>query len=63
LLYPPLSADRDFVTAWAALPDDILARAVGLSTDEISVIRKSSLTRCLMALNALVQASSKEQQV
>lgn len=41
----PTAADRDFVTAWASLPDEILARTVGLTTDEISVIRKTTVNR------------------
>jgi oxalate decarboxylase/phosphoglucose isomerase-like protein (cupin superfamily) len=41
----PTAADRDFVTAWASLPDELLARTVGLTTEEISVIRKTTVNR------------------
>ena len=41
----PITADRDFVTAWASLPDEILARSVGLTADEIAVIRKTTVNR------------------
>ena len=41
----PTAADRDFVTAWASLPDEILARTVGLTTEEISVIRNTTINR------------------
>jgi len=41
----PNAADRDFVTAWASLPDMILESAVGLSKDEIAVIKKTTSNR------------------
>lgn len=41
----PIAADRDFLTAWASLPDDILARAVGLSEKDIAGIKKTTVNR------------------
>ena len=41
----PIAADRDFLTAWASLPDAILARAVGLSEADIVNIKKSTVNR------------------
>ncbi|MBS0271030.1 MAG: cupin domain-containing protein [Proteobacteria bacterium] len=41
----PNAADRDFVTAWAALPDTILERSLGLLPDEITGLKKSTLNR------------------
>lgn len=41
----PVVADRDFLTAWAALPDEILARSVGLTKEEISLVRKTTVNR------------------
>lgn len=41
----PNTADRDFVTAWSALPDAILERSVGLTPDEISTIKKTTVNR------------------
>ena len=38
----PIAADRDFVTAWASLPDKILARSVGLSEADIAHIKKTT---------------------
>jgi oxalate decarboxylase/phosphoglucose isomerase-like protein (cupin superfamily) len=39
----PIAADRDFLTAWASLPDAVLARAVGLSEQDIAGIKKQQL--------------------
>ncbi|MFA5959444.1 MAG: cupin domain-containing protein [Tatlockia sp.] len=41
----PIAADRDFLTAWASLPDAVLARAVGLSESDISSIKKTTVNR------------------
>lgn len=41
----PVTADRDFVTAWASLPDAILAKSVGLSEADISHIKKTTVNR------------------
>lgn len=41
----PIAADRDFVTAWASLPDEILARSVGLSVSDIEHIKKTTVNR------------------
>lgn len=41
----PIAADRDFLTAWASLPDDILARAVGLTERDIAGIKKTTVNR------------------
>jgi oxalate decarboxylase/phosphoglucose isomerase-like protein (cupin superfamily) len=41
----PNTADRDFVTAWAALPDRMLEKSVGLTSDEIATIKKSTVNR------------------
>lgn len=41
----PIAADRDFLTAWASLPDAVLARAVGLSEEDIAKIRKTTVNR------------------
>ena len=41
----PDAADRDFATAWAALPDDILSRSLGLSPDEVTTVKKSTVNR------------------
>ncbi len=41
----PIAADRDFVTAWASLPDEILARSVGLSVHDIENIKKTTINR------------------
>lgn len=56
----PTVADRDFITAWAALPDEILARTVGLTVDEISMIRKTTVNR-LSALDASAVQESENQ--
>ncbi len=41
----PNSADRDFVTAWAALPNAMLERSVGLTAEEIVHIKKTTTNR------------------
>lgn len=41
----PIAADRDFLTAWASLPDEILARAVGLTENDIKGIKKTTVNR------------------
>jgi oxalate decarboxylase len=41
----PNTADRDFVTAWAALPDAILEQSVGLTPQEIVAIKKTTKNR------------------
>ena len=41
----PIAADRDFLTAWASLPDAVLARAVGLSESDIAGIKKTTINR------------------
>jgi oxalate decarboxylase len=41
----PIAADRDFLTAWASLPDAVLARAVGLSESDIANIKKTTVNR------------------
>ena len=41
----PVTADRDFVTAWASLADAVLAKSVGLSEADISHIKKSTFNR------------------
>jgi len=38
----PVTADRDFVTAWASLPKPILSRSVGLTESELSHIQKTT---------------------
>ncbi len=41
----PNSADRDFATAWAALPDAMLEHSVGLTKDEIASVKKTTINR------------------
>ncbi len=41
----PVAADRDFVTAWAALPDTLLERSLGLLPDEITTLKKTTHNR------------------
>ncbi|MBI2786372.1 MAG: cupin domain-containing protein [Legionella longbeachae] len=41
----PIAADRDFLTAWASLPDAVLARAVGLQESDIAAIKKTTKNR------------------
>ncbi|KTD31321.1 cupin domain-containing protein [Legionella maceachernii] len=52
----PIAADRDFLTAWASLPDAILARAVGLTESDIDGIKKTTVNR----LSAFDPAASPE---
>jgi oxalate decarboxylase/phosphoglucose isomerase-like protein (cupin superfamily) len=37
--------DRDFVTAWASLPDVLLEKTLGLSSDEITALKKTTINR------------------
>lgn len=39
------AADRDFATAWAALPDQLLDRSLGLSADDIQTLKKTTNNR------------------
>lgn len=41
----PIAADRDFATAWAALPDAMLEKSLGISKEEIANIRKTTINR------------------
>lgn len=41
----PVTADRDFVTAWASLSDAVLAKSVGLTEADISHIKKTTFNR------------------
>ena len=41
----PIAADRDFLTAWASLPDAVLARAVGLKESDIAGIKKTTVNK------------------
>jgi|GEM_PF-6629323 len=41
----PNAADRDFATAWAALPNSLLERSLGLSPSEIETLKKTTLNR------------------
>lgn len=41
----PIAADKDFLTAWTSLPDAVLARAVGLSEQDVAGIRKTTVDR------------------
>ncbi|KTD54750.1 Oxalate decarboxylase oxdC [Legionella quateirensis] len=41
----PIAADRDFLTAWASLPDAVLARAVGLTESDIAGIKKTTVNK------------------
>lgn len=41
----PYAEDRDFSTAWAALPDTILAKSLGLSMDDLATFKKHSNNR------------------
>jgi oxalate decarboxylase/phosphoglucose isomerase-like protein (cupin superfamily) len=41
----PIAADRDFVTAWAALPDTLLERSLGLLPNEILTLKKTTQNR------------------
>lgn len=44
----PYAADRDFATAWAALPNSILEKSLGLNAEEIDTIKKSTVNRLSM---------------
>ncbi len=39
------AADRDFTTAWAALPSTLLEKSLGLSSEDISLLKKTTLNR------------------
>lgn len=41
----PVTADRDFVTAWASLSDAVLAKSVGLTEADISHIKRTTVNR------------------
>jgi oxalate decarboxylase/phosphoglucose isomerase-like protein (cupin superfamily) len=41
----PVTADRDFVTAWASLSDAVLAKSVGLTEADISHIKKTTFNK------------------
>lgn len=41
----PNAEDRDFSTAWSALPDSILAKSLGLSEEDLTTFRKNSGNR------------------
>lgn len=41
----PITADRDFVTAWASLPSQVLAKSLGLSEADISNLKLDTLNR------------------
>ncbi|KTD10986.1 Oxalate decarboxylase OxdC [Legionella gratiana] len=41
----PIAADRDFLTAWASLPDAVLARAVGLKESDIAGIKNTTVNK------------------
>jgi len=41
----PNSADRDFITAWAAIPEAILERAVGLSAQDLQSMPRTTQQR------------------
>jgi oxalate decarboxylase/phosphoglucose isomerase-like protein (cupin superfamily) len=41
----PVTADRDFVTAWASLSDAVLAKSLGLSEAEVSRIKKTTFNK------------------
>jgi oxalate decarboxylase len=41
----PNAEDRDFSTAWSALPETILAKSLGLSTEEIALFKKNPSNR------------------
>ncbi len=41
----PIAADKDFLTAWTSLPDAVLARAVGLSEQDVAGIRETTVDR------------------
>lgn len=39
------AADRDFATAWAALPDTLLEKSLGLSSKDITTLKESTKNR------------------
>jgi oxalate decarboxylase len=39
------AADRDFATAWAALPNELLERSLGLSSQDIETLKKTTKNR------------------
>lgn len=39
------AADRDFATAWAALPDSILEKSLGLGSQDIATLKKTTNNR------------------
>lgn len=41
----PVTADRDFVTAWASLSDSVLAKSLGLSETDVSHIKKTTFNK------------------
>ena len=41
----PDTADRDFATAWASLPDRMLEKAVGLTAEEVASIKRTTVNR------------------
>ena len=41
----PVTADRDFVTAWASLSDAVLAKSLGLPEAEVSRIKKTTFNK------------------
>jgi oxalate decarboxylase/phosphoglucose isomerase-like protein (cupin superfamily) len=44
----PVTADRDFVTAWGSLPREVLAKSLGLSEADISNLNFDTLNRLSM---------------
>jgi len=41
----PYAEDRDFATAWSALPDTLLEKSLGLSAEDIATLKKSTINR------------------
>ena len=41
----PITADRDFVTAWASLPDSVLAKSLGLAEADVAQIKKTTFNK------------------
>jgi len=41
----PVTADRDFVTAWASLPDSVLAKSLGLAEADVASIKKTTFNK------------------
>lgn len=52
----PETTDRDFVTAWASLPNALLAKSVGLNESDIVHIQKTTVNR----LSAFEQTMAQE---